>query len=51
MNKYSKLINDINYDFKDCELLETSLTHSSFNKNKKNFEKLLKQELGRLRKS
>ncbi len=40
MNKYSKLINDINYDFKDCELLETSLTHSSFNKNKNNFEKL-----------
>ena len=40
MKKYSKLINDIKYDFKDCELLETSLTHSSFNKNKKNFEKL-----------
>ena len=40
MNKYSKLINDIKYDFKDYELLETSLTHSSFNKNKKNFEKL-----------
>ena len=35
MNKYSKLINDIRYSFKDFELLETSLTHSSFDKNKK----------------
>ncbi len=40
MNKYSKLINDIRYSFKDFELLETSLTHSSFDKNKKNYEKL-----------
>ena len=40
MNKYSKLINDIRYSFKDFELLETSLTHSSFHKNKKNYEKL-----------
>ena len=40
MNKYSQLINDIRYSFKDFELLETSLTHSSFNKNKKNYEKL-----------
>ena len=35
MNKYSKLITDINYNFKDYELLETSLTHSSYNKKKK----------------
>ena len=40
MNKYSKLITDIQYNFKDFELLETSLTHSSFNKNKKNYETL-----------
>ena len=40
MNKYSKLINDIRYSFNDFELLETSLTHSSFGKNKKNNEKL-----------
>ena len=40
MNKYSNLIFDIRYSFKDFELLETSLTHSSFDKNKKNYEKL-----------
>ena len=40
MNKYSKLINDIRYSFKDFKLLETSLTHSSFDKNKRNYEKL-----------
>lgn len=40
MNKYLKLITEIKYNFKDYELLETSLTHSSFNRNKKNYEKL-----------
>ena len=40
MNKYSKLFSDIRYSFKDFELLETSLTHSSFDKKKNNYEKL-----------
>ena len=40
MNKYSQLFVDIEYNFKDFELLEKSLTHSSFDKNKENYETL-----------
>ena len=40
MNKYSQLFVDIEYNFKDFELLEISLTHSSFDKNKENYETL-----------
>ena len=40
MKKFSQLFVDIRYNFKDFELLEKSLTHSSFHKNSKNYETL-----------
>ena len=40
MNKYFQLFIDIGYKFKNFELLETSLTHSSFDNKQKNYETL-----------
>ncbi len=40
MKKFSKLLQSLNYKFKNINLLETALTHSSFNSNKENYEKL-----------
>lgn len=40
MNNYSKLLVDIGYDFKNYKLLKRALTHSSFDYNEKNYEKL-----------
>ena len=43
MNNYSKLLVDIGYDFKNYKLLKRALTHSSFDYNEKNYEKLIDQ--------
>ena len=39
MKRYSKLLNDIGYKFKNFEFLNIALTHSSFNSSEINYEK------------
>ena len=39
MKRYSKLLNDIGYKFKNYDFLNIALTHSSFNPSKINYEK------------
>ncbi len=39
MKRYSKLLNDIGYKFKNFEFLKIALTHSSFNSSEINYEK------------
>ena len=42
MNDYSSLMKEISYNFKDLNLLDVAITHSSFNENSKecNYERL-----------
>ena len=40
MSSFFELMQKINYEFKDHNLLEKALTHSSFRKINENYEKL-----------